>query len=319
MAGDLDPTRRPASQVTVDERSEGQRIDNFLRHRLKGVPKTRLYRSLRRGEVRVNKGRIRPDYRLKRGDVVRIPPLRYPQAREAHPGEPVLTRLARSVLHEDPGLIVLNKPAGLAVHGGSGTSFGVIEALRRLRPEIKGLDLVHRLDRDTSGCLLVAKKRRILTELHRMLRDGQVAKRYLALVMGRWQGGERRVTSRLRKNTLSSGERLVRLDPEGKRAVSQFKALETTRNASLIEARLLTGRTHQIRVHCASIGCPIAGDPKYGDRDFNRRGRHWGLRRMFLHASRVEFSHPTSGVTVRFDAPLPDDLQAILDRLGLKR
>lgn len=314
--------RQPASYLTVDPDHAGQRIDNFLAARLRGVPRTRVYRILRRGEVRVNKRRIRQDYRLQAGDVVRIPPLRRPGERpagsEARPLPEMLRLVAGSVLHEDAGVLVLNKPAGIPVHGGSGRSYGIIEALRALRPEARVLELAHRLDRDTSGCLLVARSRRTLKALHESLRSRRVEKRYVLLVRGRWQGGGRRIDLRLRKNVLRGGERMVTPDPEGKTALTHLAPVAVGTSASLLVARTLTGRTHQIRVHAAAIGHPVAGDAKYGERTFNQALRARGLRRLFLHAATVALPDPVSGAVLRIEAPLPAELRAVLGALGLR-
>ncbi len=296
----------------------GQRIDNFLLTRLKGAPKSLIYRILRRGEVRVNRGRIKPSYRLQAGDSVRIPPVRLGEPRTpARPNQRVLDELEAAILYEDKRLLVLNKPSGLAVHGGSGVSFGVIEALRALRPEAHYLELVHRLDRETSGCLVIAKKRSALRALHALLRgEGEegVDKRYLALVKGRWEGGPRRVEAPLHKNVLKSGERIVVVDPAGKAALSLFKPLTIYDDASLVEVRLITGRTHQVRVHAAHAGHPIAGDDKYGDPEFNRRMAGLGLKRLFLHARSLGFELE-GGAPVQVNAPLDDDLNRVLDAL----
>jgi len=302
--------------VEIDNEREGQRIDNFLLSTLKGVPRTRIYRMLRKGEVRVNKGRVKATYRLLAGDSVRIPPVRTAQSGDTvRPGESVLRRIEASILREEPGYLVLNKPSGIAVHGGSGLSYGVIEALRALRSEAPFLELVHRLDRDTSGCLIIAKRRSVLREFHRLLREDGMQKRYLALVKGRWQGGERRIAAPLRKNTLRSGERLVTVDrSEGKTSLSLFRPLAVFADASLMEVELKTGRTHQIRVHAAHIGHPIAGDDKYGDGDFDRRMREQGLRRLFLHARSLCFQLAGQN-EVCVEAPLGAELEAVLARL----
>ena len=296
----------------------GQRVDNYLLGRLKGAPRNLIYRILRRGEVRVNKGRIRPDYRLRAGDVVRIPPVRLdPRQVPARPADAVLETLAGAILHEDARLLILNKPSGLAVHGGSGLRYGVIEGLRALRPEARYLELVHRLDRETSGCLLIAKRRPTLRALHELLRQNRIDKRYLALVQGRWEGGARTVDAPLRKNVLRSGERIVRVDPAGKPSRSVFRPLAVGELASLVEVRLETGRTHQIRVHAAHIGHPLAGDEKYGDAGFNRQMREHGLQRLFLHAHTLRIPLPgEKPLTVR--APLDDHLTTTLDRLSLQ-
>jgi 23S rRNA pseudouridine955/2504/2580 synthase len=312
------PKRAAAHELTIDERHAGQRIDNFLMASLKGLPRTRIYRILRRGEVRVNKGRIRQHYRLKPGDVVRIPPLRLGEA--VTPEEPaagLLQRVEEAILFEDGGLIVLDKPSGIAVHGGSGRSHGVIEALRASRGAHQYLELVHRLDRDTSGCLMIAKRRPVLTALHAALRHGKVAKRYLVLVEGNWGGGAREVETGLRRNVLRSGERLVRVDAAGKVGRTRFVPRATSKRASLVEARPFTGRTHQIRVHAASAGHPVAGDVKYGVREFNKWMRNHGLRRLFLHAAGLELDNPGDGTRLKLTAPLPAELARVLASLNL--
>lgn len=300
--------------IEIDEERAGQRIDNFLMAQLRGVPKSMIYKILRTGQVRVNKGRAKPVYRLEAGDVVRIPPLRVgAETEEVSPGQGALRQIEQSILFEDDGLIVLNKPSGIAVHGGSGVSYGVIEAMRKLRPELQGLELVHRLDRDTSGCLLLAKKRSALRQLHELIRTGKVGKHYLALCQGKWRGGSREVDAPLLKNTLSSGERMVKVSPEGKEARSRFTPQQRFKAATLMEVELMTGRTHQIRVHAAHCGHPLAGDDKYGDKAFNLQMKELGLRRLFLHAYRLYF--PWEGGRFEFHAPLGDDLEAILKRL----
>lgn len=283
---------------------------------LKGVPRAHVYRILRRGEVRANKGRIRPDYRLQMGDVVRIPPLRYTRTTTHMPAIDALRLIRDAIIHEDVGLLVLNKPSGMAVHGGSGQRYGVIEALRALRPEAPYLELVHRLDRETSGCLIIAKKRSVLRALHEGLRQHRLDKRYLLLVGGQWRGKARRVEMELRKNVLRSGERVVRQDPAGKLSVTHLRPLAVTQTASLLEARTLTGRTHQIRVHAAALGHPVAGDDKYGDREINRRMYRFGLRRLFLHASSLEFEFESRG-HLRVMAPLPPELARVLNTVGI--
>ena len=266
---------------------EGQRIDNFLLARLKGVPKTMIYRLLRKGEVRVNKGRIKPDYRIKEGDVVRVPPLRMTAEDAPVPlAQGLLERLEVAIVYEDKGLIVLNKPAGIAVHGGSGLNYGVIEAFRQMRPHNKEIELVHRLDRDTSGLLMIAKKRSMLRHLHEALRNDGVDKRYMALVRGSWPASRKRVDAPLQKSNVRSGERMVEVNPEGKEALTLFKVLRRFGEfATLVEASPITGRTHQIRVHALYAGHAIAGDSKYGDEDFSKEIRELGGKRLFLHAS----------------------------------
>lgn len=303
--------------VDIDDAHADQRIDNFLLTYLKGVPKSHIYRILRKGEVRVNKGRIRANYRLQVGDQVRIPPLRTSEDKPQQPPKTwILDAIAASVIYEDPALLALNKPAGIAVHGGSGVSYGVIEALRVLRPEARFLELVHRLDRETSGCLLIAKKRSALRYLHELLRGDGVDKRYVTLVRGQWQGGVKRVELALQKNTLRSGERVVRVDESGKSALSIFRPLEVYSSASLMEVELKTGRTHQIRVHAAASGYPIAGDEKYGDPEFNRQLREQGLKRLFLHARSLVFDNMSGDERIVIDAPLPDELENCLKKLS---
>ena len=301
--------------LTVSAEQAGQRVDNFLLRELKGVPRTRVYRLLRRGEVRVNKGRIGANYRLAEGDVVRIPPVRTAATVERPgPGQRALERVAEAVVHEDDSLLVLDKPSGMAVHGGSGVSWGVIEALRALRPEARFLELVHRLDRETSGLLLIAKRRSTLRSLHELMREGGVEKRYLALLQGRWKGGARRMDMPLLKNTLRGGERVVTVSAEGKPALSVFRPVDQYPGAVLVEVELHTGRTHQIRVHAAHAGHPIAGDPKYGDEAFNEEMKVRGLQRLFLHAHSLAFRLP-DGRELDLSAPLPAELAATLERL----
>lgn len=311
------PGSEGVRHVDVDASREGQRLDNFLLGQLKGVPKSHVYRILRRGEVRVNGGRAAPDYRLRTGDRIRIPPLR----RKA-PAEPASAAgfewLNQRVLHEDEELMVLDKPAGLPVHGGSGVAVGLIEALRGLRPQLPMLELVHRLDRGTSGCLLVAKRRPTLLALHEMLRTGGIEKRYLALVKGRWRGGARRISAPLARDRKRGGERLVDVSAEGRAAESQFSPKGHYGPATLVQIALYTGRMHQARVHAVHAGHPIAGDDKYGDRDFNRELKRAGLRRLFLHAARLRFAHPASGARIEVTAPLPPELETVLERLREK-
>ncbi len=300
--------------VEIDERHAGQRLDNFLLRELKGVPKSRVYRLLRKGEVRVNGGRAGPDYRLAGGDRVRLPPVRTAPAAAAVAGERYRW-LAERILYEDDELLAIDKPSGLAVHSGSGIGTGLIEALRALRPEEPMLELVHRLDRETSGCLLLAKTRAALTELHRQIRAGEMDKRYLALVRGRWRGRGRRVRLALEKGQRQSGERMVRVTEEGRAAESYFLPRQLYAHESLVEIRLATGRTHQARVHAAHLGHPIGGDDKYGDREFNRELRALGLKRLFLHAAHLGFVHPRHHGKMHVEAALPADLQAVLSQL----
>lgn len=302
-----------AERRTIGAEEAGQRVDNYLLRILKGVPRSRVYRILRRGEVRVNRGRIRADYRLQAGDEVRIPPIRAGNLDGARP--PPNCRLGDAILFEDSRILILNKPPGMAVHGGSGLSYGVIEALRAERPNAPYLELVHRLDRETSGCLLIAKRRSELRSLHALMRAGQVEKRYLALVKGHWTRGQLAVDFALRKKRLAGGERVVRVDPDGKPSRSRFKPVSLWKHASLMEVELESGRTHQIRVHAAQLGHPLAGDTKYGDAEFNREMRKLGLKRLFLHASSIAYQDPDTGRSIHISAPLADDLRKILDDL----
>jgi len=312
----MESAEKPAVRwMDISAEQAGQRIDNFLLRVLKGVPKSRIYRLLRKGEVRVNKGRIRPEYRLQSGDQVRIPPVRVAASRTPDPADRPPGALSDTILYEDDRLLVLDKPAGMAVHGGSGISYGVIEMLRASRPEAPFLELVHRLDRATSGCLMVAKRRSELRMLHDLLRNDGVKKRYLLMVQGDWSQGPFRIDAALRKNQLRGGERMVRVDPEGKTARTQFRFLEAYPDASLMEAELKTGRTHQIRVHAAHAGHPLAGDEKYGDEAFNRRMRGLGLKRMFLHAHYLAFEDSERGRSIEVSAPLGADLRKLVQQL----
>lgn len=301
--------------LEISEDQSGQRIDNFLLSLLKGVPRSRVYRLLRKGEVRVNKGRIRPEYRLAEHDVVRVPPVRVAEREHVAPGHSLRELLADSILYEDKSCLVLNKPSGIAVHGGSGIKLGVIEALRVMRPNERRLELVHRLDRDTSGCLLVARSRAALRAIQEQMREREIGKRYTALVRGHWAKELSEVNAPLRKHTLQSGERMVRADKDGKRALTRFKVSRQFSKATLIEAELETGRTHQIRVHCQLAGHPLAGDSKYGDEIFDKSLKSLGLNRLFLHASELEFRLPLTDKAVKVVAPLPDDLGLVLERL----
>ena len=313
----------PSSPITAVQLLEvapeyaGQRIDNFLRTQLKGVPKTLIYRILRKGEVRVNKGRIKPEYKLQAGDIVRVPPLRLAERDEPAPlAQGLLDRLEASIVFEDKALIVINKPAGIAVHGGSGLNFGVIEAFRQLRPDAKELELVHRLDRDTSGLLMIAKKRSMLRHLHAELRGDGVDKRYMALVRGHWATAKKQVNAPLLKNTLRSGERMVEVNDEGKEALTIFRVLRRFGEfATLIEAKPVTGRTHQIRVHALHAGHSIAGDSKYGDEDFTREIRDAGGKHLFLHAYALRVPLPDGG-ELQLEAPVDEMWARTLERLG---
>jgi 23S rRNA pseudouridine955/2504/2580 synthase len=328
-ATSLPPPRGPKSPltlrtVTADE--AGQRIDNFLMRHFKTVPRSRVYRLLRKGEVRVNRKRVDAEYRIQAGDEVRLPPVRIEA--DAQPGRPsssLLELIERAVIFQDRHLLVIDKPAGVAVHGGSGMSFGVIEALRASRPR-ETLELVHRLDRDTSGCLLVARDRSTLTALHALIRNGGMHKTYLALVSGSWQLGTKRIDAPLATDNRQHGERHVRVAPAGKDSVSVFKPVQFLGSlATLMEVDIPTGRTHQIRVHASFAGHPLLGDDKYGDRARNADLKSHGLKRIFLHAQSVAFEWPGSGVPFHVSAPLPEELVAVLDaitpvkRTGAKR
>ena len=306
----------PVSQVSyleITATHEGQRIDNFLVTHLKGVPKSHIYRILRSGEIRVNKGRIKQTYRLQTGDIIRLPPIRVAESVTIAPEANILQVLENHIIYQDDALLILNKPSGMAVHGGSGISFGVIEGLRVLYPKEKALELVHRLDRDTSGCLMIAKKRSMLKQLHQILREEQITKEYLALVRGQWNPRVTTVSAPLQKNVLQSGERIVRVNPEGKEAVSEFYIQQKFPIATLMRVKLVTGRTHQIRVHATHSGHPIAGDEKYGDEQFNTQLLEFKLKRLFLHAAKLTVPLPDRPINV--SAPLPAALQEVLQQL----
>jgi 23S rRNA pseudouridine955/2504/2580 synthase len=307
------PESSPAVvRVRIDEADAGQRIDNYLLRVCKGVPKSHVYRILRSGEVRVNGGRIGPTYRLASGDEVRIPPVRV--AQRTHTA-PVPAGAPLPVVFEDDALVVIDKPPGKAVHGGSGVSFGVIEQLRAQRPEARMLELAHRLDRETSGLLIVAKKRSALKALHDMQRRGEIDKHYLTLVAGAWRNRLQHVKLPLFKYLAADGERRVRVSDEGKSAHSIVRLVRRVGEFSLLEVELKTGRTHQIRVHLSHLGYPLAGDDKYGDFALNKRLAGEGLARMFLHAARLRFAHPLTGQTLDLASPLPDDLARFLASL----
>lgn len=300
-------------KIVVDEEQAGQRIDNFLRRQLPGLPKGRLYRILRRGEVRVNGGRVRPEYRLAPGDEVRIPPARIDPER-ASPAPSRIREIEDHILFEDRKLLVLDKPAGLAVHGGSGISHGAIELLRAARPDLRDLSLVHRLDRETSGCLVLAKRRSALRELHQKFREGIVEKNYLALVIGDWQFGERTIVAPLLVEHRAKGERHVIVSESGKPAQTVMRLSRTFGKYSLLQCEPHTGRTHQIRVHACHAGHPLAGDERYGEPAANKTLKRLGLKRLFLHAQSISFPD-TSGNDRHFTAPLADDLESFLERL----
>lgn len=297
--------------LEVGDDAAGQRIDNFLLKIAKGVPKSHIYRILRSGEVRVNKGRIGADYRLQLGDQLRIPPIRTAE----RPDQAAVPAREFDLAFEDDALIVVDKPAGTAVHGGSGVSFGVIEQLRRARPQAKFLELAHRLDRETSGLLVVAKKRAALVKLHDQFRDGQIGKRYLALVKGRWLNQMQHVKLPLYKYLTEGGERRVRVSDDGKTAHSIVRLVSRWQNFSLVEVELKTGRTHQIRVHLAHLEFPIAGDDKYGDFTLNKDLQKTGLKRMFLHSTKLALPHPLSGELLELESPLPPELASFIAKL----
>jgi 23S rRNA pseudouridine955/2504/2580 synthase len=301
---------------TVSSEEAGQRIDNFLLRHFKSVPRSRVYRLLRKGEVRVNRKRVEAEYRIQAGDSVRLPPVRIEAEGEVRlPSSSLLALIEGAVIFQDKHLLVIDKPAGVAVHGGSGMSFGVIEALRASRPR-ETLELVHRLDRDTSGCLIIARDRPTLTALHALIRNGGMHKTYLALVAGSWQLGTKRIDAPLATDNRQHGERHVRVAAAGKDSVSVFKPVQFFGAlATLMEVDIPTGRTHQIRVHASFAGHPLLGDDKYGDRDKNAELKHHGLKRTFLHAQSVAFEWPGSGVPFHVSAPLPAELSAVLDAI----
>lgn len=302
--------------ITVSENYVGQRLDNFLITALKGAPRTLVYRIVRTGEVRVNKGRVKPDYRVQAGDLIRVPPIRVSEEKPAaKPGSSLQRLLSSRIVHDDDHLLVLNKPAGLAVHGGSGITMGLIEALRAMRPDqAASLELVHRLDRDTSGLIMVTAHRPLLRALHGQLRDGAMDKRYVALLSGRLSGAQHRVEAPLLKTMLASGENIVRVSREGKTAITEFKVLERFKDATLVEAHLLTGRTHQIRVHAQHLGHPLVGDDKYGRDSDNARFKAIGLARLFLHARDLRLTLP-SGKKLALHADPDSDFEAGLEVL----
>ena len=306
--------------LVVDEESAGQRLDNFLMRHLKGVPKTHVYRIIRSGEVRINKGRCSADSRVEAGDEIRVPPVRMSDKVAEKAARPAPAREFPPLL-EDDHLLAIDKPAGVAVHGGSGVSFGVIEQLRQARPQARLLELVHRLDRETSGILLVAKKRSALKHLQDQFRERETGKTYLALVRGEWPVRLKVIDQPLHKYLLPDGERRVKVaaldDPDGMRSITLVKVAQRLQGCTLLEVTIKTGRTHQIRVHLASQGHPIAGDDKYGDFEWNKVLHKQGLKRMFLHAWRLQFNHPASGERVALQAELPPELQEHIDHVQL--
>lgn len=309
------------THAVIGEEEEGQRLDNFLIRRCKGVPKSHIYRILRSGEVRVNSGRVDATYRLCVGDNVRIPPIRIAERPQNEVDEAAKERVDLPIIYEDEAMLVIDKPEGIAVHGGSGVSFGVIEALRRQRPQAKFLELAHRLDRETSGVLLVGKKRLALTALHDMFREHGAGadKRYLVLVKGRWMNTTQHVKLPLHKYLTEGGERRVSVNPEGKASHTIFRLLARWPDMSLLEAQLKTGRTHQIRVHLAHLGFPILGDEKYGDFALNKNLKRDGLKRMALHAWRMAFRHPLTATPLECIAPLPDSFASYIATVNRKK
>ena len=314
------PTAASVKTLLVDEESAGQRLDNFLLRHLKGVPKTHVYRIIRTGEVRINKGRVNADTRVQTGDMVRLPPVR---VATEDASAPVAPGREFPVLMEDEQMMAIDKPAGVAVHGGSGVSFGVIEQLRQARPGARMLELVHRLDRDTSGVLLVAKKRSALTRLQDQFRDRETGKTYMALVKGQWPSNKKVIDLPLQRylipNGAGEGERRVRIahkdDANAQRAITLVRVSRLVGDYSLLEVTIKTGRTHQIRVHLSSQGYPIVGDDKYGDFELNKRLAALGMKRMFLHAWRLQFIHPQTGRSETVEAELPDELQSFIDHV----
>jgi 23S rRNA pseudouridine955/2504/2580 synthase len=317
------PEKTALRTEVMGSEDAGQRLDKVLARLLPGVPHTRLFRLLRKGEVRLNGKRVSGEVRVAEGDVVRVPPVRMEAPVVVNAPSRAASRLgdelSRAIIHEDERLLVVNKPSGIAVHGGSGISNGVIEALRAARPD-ETLELVHRLDRDTSGCLLVARKMSMLRSLHAMLREEDAFdKRYLVLVRGKWELGKKRIDAPLRTDTRVGGERTVKVDASGKEAASDFRVVQFFGSlATLLEVQLITGRTHQIRVHAAYAGHPVAGDEKYGDPDYNRQLREFGLNRLFLHAHSISFEDPAGKGLVSVSAPLPPELHAVVDALASK-
>ena len=309
--------QHPITYLDIPAEKAGQRIDNFLHTYLKGVPKSHVYRILRTGQVRINKKRIKPTYRLLAGDRLRVPPIQIKPLTLPILNTNRKQALTNSILYEDSFLLVLNKPAGMAVHGGSGISAGVIESLRVLYPNAPYLELVHRLDRETSGCLMIAKKRSMLRRLHTLLREGDIYKQYITLVQGHWNPRKTEVKAPLRKNVLQSGERIVRVCSDGKTAITKFHIIQQFTNTSLLQIQLKTGRTHQIRVHAAHEGHPIAGDNKYGDKDFNQQMRKLTLKNLFLHAEKLVIDLPEIDYHLTINAPLPANLQRILTNFKL--
>lgn len=310
-------TKTSVRFATIEPDFQGQRIDNYLVTLLKNVPKSRIYRLLRKGEIRVNKKRAKPSYRLQAGDVLRLPPMELgPEKVSYQPSSNIIALLKGAILFENDNLLIINKPEGIPVHGGTGLQGGVVDVLRLAIANYQCLELAHRLDRATSGCLILAKKRSILKELHELFRAGDICKTYHALVLGHWPEDKTIVNLPLQKNQLQSGERMVHVTTEGKESITYFKPLQYYPAATLVEARLATGRTHQLRVHTSHSGHPIAGDEKYGDKAFNRMIHRLGCKRLFLHAINVSFRLHSTNEQINITAPLPKDLQELLDTLA---
>lgn len=312
-------SKTKVAYITVDENHLNQRIDNFLLNFLKNIPKTHIYKLLRKGEVRINKKRVKAEYKLQINDQIRIPPV-FSYDKKPTPGNfipKIATNIKNYIVYEDDGIMVINKPSGMASHGGSGISFGVIESLRAVFHNAKYLELAHRLDRGTSGCLVIAKKRSVLRILHELLRNGLVKKKYLLLVKGKWSGGERKVNVALAKNQLVSGERIVKVSEaeNAKDSMTIFRPVKVFSNATLLEAELKSGRTHQIRVHAAHIGFPIAGDEKYGYDEFNKKMKLFGLKRLFLHSSNIRFKFPGTDKIIDVKCDLDDELKCVLEKM----
>jgi 23S rRNA pseudouridine955/2504/2580 synthase len=304
-------TRARVGYVVVSEDFHGQRIDNFLIAHLKGVPKSHIYRIVRKGEVRVNKKRISPFYRLVTGDSIRLPPVAISEkASKVPPSAQTQAYLAGRILYEDENLLIINKPSGMSVHGGSTVRIGVIEAMRMQSPKFSKLELAHRLDSETSGCLILAKKKRILRELHALLREGKIIKIYWALTKGKWDDKELEVDLPLHKDFREAGKHVVRVSHEGKASLTHFRPLKVYKEGSLVEVKLFTGRTHQIRVHAASQNHPVAGDDRYGDGSFNKLASKVGIKRLFLHARSIDFTLPSLQQHIKVVAPLDPDLEA---------
>lgn len=303
--------------IEIGGQYAGQRIDNFLFNYLKSVPKGHIYKIIRKGEVRVNKGRIKQTYKLQFGDTVRIPPVTITEKQpKPAPGRSLLTLIENSIIYEDDCLIAINKPSGVAVHGGSGVSYGIIEAIRALKPEEKFLELVHRLDRDTSGCLLIARKRSALINVQDQLRNRQTDKRYLTLLCGKLSFARKKVTAPLLREALKNGERFVRVDKNGKESTSYFTCLKQYSDSALVEVKIVTGRTHQIRVHSQFLGHSVAGDTKYANFACNQRMKERGLKRLFLHSEQMTLKHPDSSQSITIKAPLSKELEDFLFALS---